>query len=1097
MKPVGQVFRLKTSPDKLKEELVPSFDSVLEDWINNVKRTNFADPKYVLEITCPTPPLKMFIERIYERLDIPVVVGSPLERGFGFGKTHALLFLWHLFTSDIYKRVNMNIRDDTVKETLVLGIDCSRDKPLTKIVEELKAYTNPGHPVARVKDPYLLAAVTEVLKEYERELYTLPSDSDKLAELVAKIIERYAKLGGTPRLLLLVDELGWGLAQKLRIFADKMREGKHQEAEKAYSEANAAVNFLSYLYAKLQGKPVAGVVIWVVAEQDRREIEALATKNRDNELIYSKIKGLLSDLDVTGERYSRGVSGTSLAELSYSSEHALEIARYRILRTVGGFDLSKLQDDYIAWLEAIARQLNLADVFMHYEKELKRFYPFSLGLIRLLKKTMSVSDTPATEFVRTVIGIAGDATRNALSMDPEGSYTISVKHLSIPGVVQAKLMREFESDWAHAIGDIELALSKASPEELEVAEITAKYILAKGVTANIITVLESREQRDLERYGSTIEEVQLEVLESFTKSKAFQIIEKLSEALEKLRVESARIDEREVNGKRYYLPSLLRTVYNQLAAFIHEERRNLENKDYIPLYIRQTSTIPSLFMNVRVAVSGRVDDVTVSFMEYRKVKDVEALISDPAFREAQGKGKLLLIVVPPWDMVLFNEVYMSRRGYESIVNAVSKGLQNAVEQGKIGRPLHIIVLIPELSESRINMVLDKIVVYEGTKKFLNYLSKKENILNERLREYEEVFVKRRDLLTILSEEVKERHLREQRSRIEREILEARDFAQAQLVRLSRDIAVSVLQLYRKAIYYSLDTNKFSTKDIVIGEEAVKDAEKLADAIKTSDLKDYAAIVNKFLVDVIKGLAYEYNAMNITSALMESYRKEFKEGDLRERDRIEEVVENIMLGTYGVKPLSVNIAREAVVKYLDNQRLELDDKDVVIVVNESSGTIEFRVEPRKVVEEVKEVFVTRPVTAETVPTRPITFIPEHTIQHVSLELPPGFNVDDISQGLTALINLLKELDAEITSLELKLDTESISLHMILKKSTLETLADSNVRIVMNLLSRMSKAENKVVSMDIDLSKPIAEDNVRKVLGEYLKTRHSSFDKFLPT
>jgi len=168
-----------------------------------------------------------------------------------------------------------------------------------------------------------------------------------------------------------------------------------------------------------------------------------------------------------------------------------------------------------------------------------------------------------------------------------------------------------------------------------------------------------------------------------------------------------------------------------------------------------------------------------------------------------------------------------------------------------------------------------------------------------------------------------------------------------------------------------------------------------------------------------------------------------------------------------------------------------------VVNESSGTIEFRVEPRKVVEEVKEVFVTRPVTAETVPTRPITFIPEHTIQHVSLELPPGFNVDDISQGLTALINLLKELDAEITSLELKLDTESISLHMILKKSTLETLADSNVRIVMNLLSRMSKAENKAISMDIDLSKPVAEDSVRKVLGEYLKTRRSSFDKFLPT
>lgn len=80
MRPVGQVFKLKTPIDRLKEELVPSFNSVLEDWINNVKRTNFADPNYVLEITCPTPPLKMFIDRISERLDIPVIVGSTLER---------------------------------------------------------------------------------------------------------------------------------------------------------------------------------------------------------------------------------------------------------------------------------------------------------------------------------------------------------------------------------------------------------------------------------------------------------------------------------------------------------------------------------------------------------------------------------------------------------------------------------------------------------------------------------------------------------------------------------------------------------------------------------------------------------------------------------------------------------------------------------------------------------------------------------------------------------------------------------------------------------------------------------------------------------
>jgi len=1095
VKPVGLVFKPKTSFDVLKKELVPSFDSVLEDWINNVKRSSFADPNYVLEITYVTPPLKMFVERVSERLDIPVVVGGPLERGFGFGKTHALIFLWHLFASDIYKHVSISIREDIVRETLVLGIDCSRDKPLTKIIEELKTYTNPGHSITRIKDPYLLGAVAEILREYGREFYALPGVSNRLAELVAKVMEQYAtKSGRIPRLLLLIDELGWGLAQKLRTFADKMNRGEHQEAERVYDEANAVINFLSYLYAKLHGKPVAGVVIWVLAEQDRREIEALAIKNRDSELIYSKIKGILSDLDVIAERYSRGISGTSLAELSYSPEHALEIARYRILRTVEGLEFSKLQEDYIAWLEAIARQLNLVDTFARYKEELKKFYPFSLGLIHLLKKIMSIIDTPATEFVRTVIGIASEAAQNALSRDPEGSYTISIKHLSIPGIAQTKLMGEFGTDWVSVVGDIELVLPKADPEEREVAEIVAKYILAKGVTANIITVLESRERRDLERYGSTVEELQLEVLESFTESKALQIIERLGEALERLRAESARIDEREVEGKKFYLPSLFRTIYNKLAMFIHEERKNLEKKALIPIYIRQTGTIPSLLTNIRVMVDKRSDDVVVSFMEYGKVRDVETLMSDPAFQKAQSEGKLLLVIVPPWDMELFNEVYMSRRSYEAIVSPISKGLQNAVERGKLRRPLHVVVLIPELSELRVSNVLDKLVVYEGTKKFLNYLSKKEDIINERLREYEEVFVKRKDLPTILSEEAKRRHLRELRSRLEREILEARSFAQTQLVRLSRDIAVSVLELYRKAIYFSLDRNQFTAKEI--GKETEKDAERLAETIKTPDLKDYAAIVNKFLVDVIKGLAYECDTMKIAKVLIEAYTNEFKKaGILRQSDKIADVIENIMLGTYGVKPLSLSIAREAV-KHLNNQRIELDDKDIVAVVNEDSGIIEFRVELKKVIEEVKGPPTTKPTVVETVPVESIKpFIPEHTIQQASLELPPGFDVDDVRQRLTALINLLKELDAEVTSLELKLDTGSLSLYMTLKKLAPEVLGDPNVKVVMNLLSRLSKAENKVVSMGIHLSKPVAEDNVRGLLGEYLKVRRSSFDKYL--
>ncbi len=1086
MKPVGLVFKPKTSFDVLKGELVPSFDSVLVDWINSVRRTSFADPNYVLEVTYVTQPLRAFIERVVEGLDTSGVIGGPLERGFGFGKTHALIFLWHLFTSDIYKRVGTDISDHVVRETLVLGMDCSMNKPLDRIIEELRAYTDVRHPIARVKDQQLLRAIAEVLRERERKLYAL--SSEELAELIAKIMEQYSELGGRPRLLLLIDELGWGLAQKLRSYTDKVREGRRSEAESIYNEANTVVNFLSYLYAELRDKRVAGVVIWVLAEQDRKEIEALAMKHQDDETVYNKIRGLLDDLDVVAERYSRGLGGTSLAELSYSPEHALEIARYRILKTIEGVELAKLQDEYVEWLDAIARQLNFVEVFTRFREEMKRYYPFSLGLINLLKKLMNVRDVPATEFVRTVIMVASEAARKALDIDPEGTYTIGVKHLDIPGVVRSKLMREFEADWVSAAGDMELAISKIEPDKREAAEIAAKYILAKGVTADIIAALESRERRDVERYGSTVDEIQLEIIETFTEDKALQIIEELGEELEKLRAESARIDEREIEGRRYYLPSLFKTIYNKLASYIIDERKNLENKALIPIYIKQTGTIPSLFSNVRVTIGGRYSDVDTVLTEYRNVKEADALLSDPAFQEAQSRGKLLLVLVPPWDIDLFKEIYVSGKSYEAIVNVISKGLQSAVEQGKIRRPLHIVVLLPDLAAPKMDRVLDKLAVYEGTKKFLDYLSRKEDIINERLREFENTLVKRKDLLSILSEEIKRRQSQELRSRLEREIMESKGFAQKQLIRLSREIVVDVLELYRKVIYYSIDKNAFTTKDIVPSETA-KAPEAREEFVTISDLFKYASIVNKFLADIIRGLAYEYDAMKILRTLLESYRKEFEQGVTREHDKISEILENLMLGTYSIKPLSIDIALEAV-KNLNNQRIELEDKTISIIVDEGSGFIKFNVEVKKPVEET----AIEKGGEGSIAVKP--YIPEQVIQHVPLELPSGFNVDDIHSRLTALMSLLDKLKVEISSIELKLETVSISLSMVLKKPSIETLSDSNVRTVMNLLSRISGREGKTVSMDIHLSEPTAEDNVKKVFDEYFKTKRSSFDKFLP-
>lgn len=1075
MRPIGELFRLKIPLEALKEELVPSFDSVLEAWLGGPRRTSFANPDYVLEVTYPTPPLKLFVGRIAERLGIFNVVGGPLERGFGFGKTHALILLWHLFTTDVYRRAGLGVSENVARETLVLGMDYSADKPFSKLLRELEAYADPSHPIARFKDPRLVQAVSRIIAKHSRQkLYSMTSD--ELAGLLLEVLEEYERLGGSPRLLLLIDELGWGLARRLRRYA----EGRDEEV---YRDVNVAVNFLSYLYDRLHGRAIAGVVIWVLAEQDRREINVLAMKHRDDEILHGKIKGVIDDLDNIAERYSRGLAGTSMAELSYSHEHALEIARFRILKTVEGEELSKLQDEYARWLGSLAKQLNLGDVFARHKEGLNRHYPFSLGLINLMKKLMSLSDAPATEFVRTVIQVAGEAAKNALSVDPEGTYTIGVKHLSMSGAIQAKVMGIFEGDWIQTASDVESALSKMEGDERRVAEIAAKYILAKGVTANVIAALESGDRREVERYGSTADEIQLELLSTLREDEALQLVEKLGGALERLRAESARMDEREVEGVRYYIPSIIRTIFNKLAAYVIDERKNVENAQLIPIYIKQSGTIPSLFTNLRISVGGRAGDVVACLMEYRKVRDVDALLSDPAFQEAQSGGKLLLVLIPPWDMNLFSELYGEGSGYENVVEGIARRLQSALSAGKVRRHLHILVLVPDLSSAKVRRLLDKLVVYEGTKKFLDYLSREEDVISERLQEYEDTFIKRRDLLEMLESEARRRSLRELKGRLERELAEARDYAQRDLVKLSRDLVISVLELYRGVVYYSLDQNSFAMKSIASGREVELPRE--GEYIAIPDLSMYASIVNKFLSDVISGLAYESDSIRMARAVLDAYRREFEKGVVRETDRMDEILENVMLGTYGVKPLSLGVAEDAI-RHLRGQSIELEDKIVKIDIDERERLIKFGVEVKRRVEEIPQP----PAREEVMPGRE-----EAAKQEVErhgaafLELTPGFDAEDVRMRLTSL---LQQYGA--SSIDLTLDVDEAAVSLTIRKPTVEVL--ERYKVMLNLLSRLSKDKGRVVHLKAQLARPLTTEELAKVFGDYFRPRRSAFDRFLP-
>ena len=604
---------------------------------------------------------------------------------------------------------------------------------------------------------------------------------------------------------------------------------------------------------------------------------------------------------------------------------------------------------------------------------------------------MNNEDVPRTEFVRTIIYVVAEAAEKSLRKDPLGSYVIGIKHLTIPEVVCVNLMGEFETDWVNVVSDIEHALKSMEEKYRTVAKIIAKYILAKGVTVNIPLLLEAEDERVLRRYGTALDEIQFELLSSFKEPLSY--IENIGEALDQLKAESARIDVREVKGRVYHLPALLRTIYNKLSLFTIEERRKLDNKNQLPLYIGQ-STIPSLF-NLRMP-----RDIVVMLKEYRVISDADALLSDVS--EPQNSGNLAIIIVPPWDLDLFNDLYLKQQSYDSILESINRRVQNIVGSGRLKRPLHIVILVPALTEVKLNNLLNDLAIYEGTKRFLDYLRNREKIIEERIREYEDTFTKRRKITDYFIIEIKRKRELELKSILEKQINEARKSAQKQLIAFSRKLALEVLELYSKVVYYSLDAHAFIYRDLEsLVLEASKNADEISEKLRSyreiiASLDMYAAIMNKFLELIIDSLGYVKDPIRIAEALKENYKREFSSGTLRKRDRMDDVIESIMMGAYGVKPLSLNIADKAM-DYLNQHIIDLGDKTVKINLDRRERTLVFEISRK----EIEEEAITEIPSIEAFPTP--SPIPEALIDRIVIPLESKVNVSDFIFRFFSLAN----------------------------------------------------------------------------------------------
>lgn len=1084
MKTIGQVYQLKETLTEIKSELTPSFDEVIKNYLGKHVRTKFKDPSYVMDITWPTSPLQIFIKRILEGLTTPTVQGTYLIRGFGFGKTHAIILLWHMLNSKEGAKSQLakkfDAKENLSQETLALGIDFSKEQPFAQIFDQLESIAKREPEVWNIKDPKLSQSTIETIGKMSRAKATSLSSED-LAELISKIAERYRDLGGHPKLLLLVDELGIGIISRLTNYIETKDEERYHEIERI-------INFIEQFYTKLGGKGIPAFIIVALAEQDIREIDSIYLQQADKPIIQDKIDGLRKRLSTLKERLSRAAGGLAEeAALSYDPEHAINIAKHRVFKQQ---ENGKPEDALIAYLTLQAQQYNLKETLESYKEQIKTYYPLSPSMMWLFKKILSPNDVPRTEYVRTTLYMVAEAAENALKYEPDKALSVSTKHIPLARAGAVDLMEDFEADWASTISDIEHGVRAISPELQKTVNIIARQILSKGTTANVTMLIEVRDLKELKRYGVTTEEMQLDILAVLPSEEATKTIGQLQEAIEALKTQSARIEEKEHEEQKFYMPSLMRTIYDKLAAFVSEQRRILEEPAQLPAYLQQAN-LTSLFYNPKASIKSRENEVTVLLKEYNTTSNVEDMLNSADVRSSQNEGTLSITVVPPWDAFLFNELYQRKTDYHTLINTISQKLQSISLEGKIAHPLHLIVLIPNINPEKLTRLIDDVISYAAVKDFLGHLRNKERILEEKMVDYERTIQKRLTLrLTEFFEEQRKKLEIGLKNSLDRQVRDARISAQRELVKLTRKIATSAIELYEDVIFYSLQSQNFISQSLVkLFGELGGEASRLEQDGKDS-LSDYSLIINTFFKRVIESTGFTWDPNIIAEAIYKHYKFEIESGVIRKQDRISEVTENAMLGTFDVKPLSSSAIKEAIDK-LNRKVVETESRKITLIIDEKTDQLKFEIEEIKPPEEKEKP---PEITAEPeIPTTSaIPVSAEKTMNEVIVEIDPAFNYEDFRAKLETLYKTYGTLISSI-----KLTTSSNMLRV-----TFDFLgsghSSSTIVNVSRFLRQVSNSYKATPYIEIKFTSPLPQDKLQEMLGSFLTSKvRRSWDTLLPS
>lgn len=1009
--------KLKKSSGEIKSELTPSLRVCVNHYLGESTGEKLANPSYFFQNTLIKGPLEDFLRTVFRGFSSTGPTVLPLRIGFGFGKTHAQILLLHAMLAfnrlpeeaeEVLRRMGWN--EEIAAKAIVLPLDFFHlDPPFPWIAKVLRAHADEGTEFFRNKE------VAHKIDEHKDSLLGGFLESDRLAELLSDIA-----LNTDSPVVIMVDEFGYGFVKRVERFIEARRQDKVPEKD-PLAEIVWLSSFLTSLASRSEREGFPLVIIYAWAEQDAETLRYYAAENERVNNILGIVRGEVL------ERLSRYTGGMEEGPLGLNPDDMLDIAIFRVLDVEEGE--AERTAEQIAGIAEAYGAISPSERGA-FTRAIRRHYPLSPAFARALRKFARREELPGAEHVRSAIYSLSLAAERAFRDDPR-SPLIDVKHLSFEEACFLGHMGDLRGDWASLLSDLIETVDSSEPRIKMLCEHVAKLILAKAATANVLDIERAQDPSRAPVYGLTEREIISSIICTTPADKVSDSISMVKEALSYLVSRSGRIEERVIEGERFYFPAIFGTVFGRLRVYLADEGKTAE-KEGIE-YLKRSKLLNELLSSVRV------EGCSIFRLDLNILRDPKGLrlrigssLNDPhpAF-----------VLIEPWSESLSKEMEVKKR-FETLASHLITEMNQMDYVEALSRPNYLILLLPNIERSRIEELLQPLIEYEATTKFLDYLEKEEDIRREMLNKalstaaVKRVKLNRRDVERII------------RERVRQEIEAAESAAHSIRLRAAREAVLKFLKLFDRYIAYDLSSRAFTLQSLsqqftaAQGRlEEIKDPSQCADAM--------GAFFNG-----IVGVRYVRDVSSLEGIVQRIFEERVNH-DLLDSLSVDELVESFVQGAYEILPLNGELIKDAIYR-MSGFSFDLVDKRITVRVED--GKISF--EEVKIEKEEEEGGETEEGG----------FPPPRKIVR-------GFSFQALSRDRAVeLANLIKEGKVSAKSVAAELKGENIG-------GTLRFEGDFKpLTAAFNALSSIALNYRANLKISVSLERETEEEELREILGD---------------